>query len=359
MYNNNSREYNYKPRRHSKNKPSFSSTLLDKIYRSIDANADDFNPKKEAQNGFSRFVKTTCSTDDEDHDKFTAKRRPTLFPEDNDFLFFSSTTSASSDSSGALSSSDTEFFGRVSCLSSQTRPKPIRTGLLENQAKKCEDDTIKLKSRASKIYANFRKVKQPISPGGRLTSFLNSLFHSTNGKKGKNLDPADCSSVTSFSRSCLSKCPLDKPRNGNGRTVRFNPLSVVVDEDSRARGHKSVCREISDKCRRPPLPLPESKSSVRDIKHIDQGKARDALSLRGFNSQRKDQSSVFTKTRREEEGIDCDEDEDGSLSDSSSDLFELDNLNVFGNERFCEELPVYETTRFDSTKRASVTRLIR
>ncbi|XP_073029975.1 protein BIG GRAIN 1-like B [Primulina eburnea] len=330
MYNS-SGEENYKSRRHSKNNPSFSSTLLDQIYSSIDANAEDFKPKKEAkmsQNGF-RFVKT-CSTDDYDEEMVTVKRRPTLFPEDDDFLFFSS---SSSYSSGALSSSDTEFMGRVSCLSSKTRPKPIRTaGFLENQTNKSEDDDmIKFKSRASKIYANFRKVKQPISPGGRLTSFLNSLFHNTNGKKGKKLDP-DCLSAT---RSCLS----GMSRNGNGRTVRLNP---IVNEDSGACGHKCIYLEISDKFRRPPLPQPNASAELKSS--LREGKAHDAL--RGFHIK---SSSKFTKT----------EDDDGVLSDSSSDLFELDHLNMFGIDRFCEELPVYETTRLDATKRSGVSRLIR
>lgn len=42
-----------------------------------------------------------------------------------------------------------------------------------------------------------------------------------------------------------------------------------------------------------------------------------------------------------------DDDED-TCSESSSDLFELDHLSLFGiKDRFSEELPVYETTYFD------------
>ncbi|EPS68002.1 hypothetical protein M569_06777, partial [Genlisea aurea] len=99
-------------------------------------------------------------------------------------------TSSSSDSSGALS--DSEFFGnsaaaadnsKVSCFSS--RPKPIRTGSGDKTRKqdpnKCvgvpyDGDPAKSKSRATKIYAHLKKMKQPISPGGRLTSMINSLF---------------------------------------------------------------------------------------------------------------------------------------------------------------------------------------
>ena len=42
------------------------------------------------------------------------------------------------------------------------------------------------------------------------------------------------------------------------------------------------------------------------------------------------------------------DDEDGdAASCSSSDLFELDHLALIGNERYQEELPVYETTHID------------
>ncbi|KAL0394210.1 UNVERIFIED_CONTAM: protein BIG GRAIN 1-like B [Sesamum latifolium] len=406
--------------------PSFSSTLLDEIYRSIDGNAEDFKAYKEKpvkrQGGLRAKNTTTTAASIEDgevtsfrraclvekwmekeaHEKVVAKTRPPLLPEldnkslhDNDLLFFSS-TSSSSDSSGALSSSDTEFFGstrnkpKVSCFSS--RPKPVRTGVsaresnpreecgdslfddYENrQRNKAEDELIKSKSRALKIYANLKKVRQPISPGGRLTSFINSLFSNANAKKSKNLDTnkgfqvqdlkspkatssTTCSSASSFSRSCLSKYSpksREKMRNGVQRSVRFHPVSVIVDEDSRPCGHKCIYGEDSDRHARssslPPNALEELKLSIREKNRKVEEAAQNAL--KGYLNKRGDDFSMFRK-------IHNDEDDDDGMSDSSSDLFELDHLALFGNNRYCEELPVYETTHLDKNL-AIASRLIR
>ncbi|KAK4412670.1 protein BIG GRAIN 1-like B [Sesamum alatum] len=415
------REQNYKSRKAQQNNmPSFSSTLLDEIYRSIDGNAEDFKAYEEKpvkRQGGVRAKKITSVGDDEiasfrraclvekwmekeAHEKVVAKTRPPpSLPEldnkslhDNDLLFFSS-TSSSSDSSGALSSSDTEFFGsttkpKVSCFS--TRPKSVRTGGVsagreecdslfdddyENrERKKAEDELIKSKSRALKIYANLKKVKQPISPGGRLTSFINSLFSNANGKKSKNLDAnkgfevqdlksaaaaaaassSTCSSASSFSRSCLSKYSpksREKMRNGVQRSVRFHPVSVIVDEDSRPCGHKCVYGEDSDR-HATKNALEELKLSTREKNRKVEEAARNALKGYYLNK-RGDEFSTFRKIQHEE-----DEDDEDGMSDSSSDLFELDHLALFGNNRFCEELPVYETTHLDKNL-AIASRLIR
>ena len=44
------------------------------------------------------------------------------------------------------------------------------------------------------------------------------------------------------------------------------------------------------------------------------------------------------------------EDDDDVASCASSDLFELDNLSAIGIERYREELPVYETTHFNTNR---------
>lgn len=263
--------------------PSFSSTLLDSIYRSIDdGKAEDWM--------ISRAKISKASDISEDFrrarlvDKWIRKetdvRRPPA-PE-NDMLFFSS-TSTSSDSSGSLSSSSKE-----------------------------DEIMMKSKSRALKIYARLKKMKQPISPGGRLTSFINSLF-SLNGKKQQAKfaeDPKTLNVGSSFSRSCLSK---NSRRDGGGgvrRTVRFHPVSLILDEDSRPCGHKSIY--------------------VRNEKNMNNGDD----SINALRS--------YYKAFEED-----DEDDD---SDSSSDLFELDHLTLFGDTRFCQELPVYETTHFNNNR---------
>ncbi|CAA3001733.1 Hypothetical predicted protein [Olea europaea subsp. europaea] len=403
--------------------PTFSSTLLDEIYRSIEEKSEDLKAYKEKsmkKQGGGRLKAKTKGAEDEEmasfrrarlvekwvekevNKKVIAKTRPFLLPElenksihENDVLFFSSSSSSSSsDSSGALSSSsDTEFFGgsvsksRSSCFSS-TRPKPVRTSvsprenpllheqnekdLLDeyrnHQADRIDDNLIKSKSRALKIYANLKKVKQPISPGGRLTNFINSLFTNANTKKAKNpntnggsedssmnrkskstttTDSSTCSSASSFSRSCLSKYSpksREKMRNGIKRTVRFHPVSVIVDEDCRPCGHKSTYDEDSDKFGKLRMPL----NTVADLK----------ISLREKNRKIEETARDFSAFKNIHDKIGNDEeDEDDAASDSSSDLFELDHLALFGNNRFCEELPVYETTRVH-TNRAIASGLI-
>lgn len=348
--------------RKNHNIPSFSSTLLDEIYRSIDGSVSksesDFETYREKKpskrHGEIASFRRACLVEKWIEKEAIATRKPTLLQDfENDLMFFSS-TSSSSDSSGALSSSDTEFFGsssssattkpKASCFSA--RLKPVRTGAEKNDEKnKMEDDMMKSKSRALKIYANLKKVKQPISPGGRLTSFINSLFSNANGKKTKNQDlkpPSSCSSASSFSRSCLSKNPPNS-RNGDQRTVRFHPVSVIVDEDSRPCGQKCTYDEK--------LPL----RPPTEIKKQSSGKVVEVL--KGYNGKRADEFSAFRKIHGRGDEEEEEEDED-CMSDSSSDLFELDHLSLFGDNRFCQELPVYETTHFD-TNRAIANGLIR
>ncbi|CAI9755746.1 unnamed protein product [Fraxinus pennsylvanica] len=402
--------------------PTFSSTLLDEIYRSIDEKSEDlkaYEEKSVRKQGGGRLKDKTKGVEDEEmssfrrarlvgkwmekevNEKVTAKTRPFLLPElenksihENDILFFSS-SSSSSDSSGALSSSsDTEFFGgsvpksRVSCFSS-TRPKPVRTSvsprknppfheqndndLLDeyrnHQADRIDENLIKSKSRALKIYANLKKVKQPISPGGRLTNFINSLFANANTKKAKNpnanegfedssmnrkskptttQDSSTCSSASSFTRSCLSKYSpksREKMRNGIKRTVRFHPVGVIVDEDCRPCGHKSIYDEDSDKFGKLPLPL----NTVADLKlRLKEKNRKTEKTARDLSAFKNIHGNI---------GNDEEEDEDDAASDSSSDLFELDHLALFGNNRYCEELPVYETTHLH-TNRAIASGLI-
>ncbi|CAI9784931.1 unnamed protein product [Fraxinus pennsylvanica] len=394
--------------------PTFSSTLLDEIYRSIDEKSEDLRAYKEKsmkkQVGGRPKAKAKVVEDEEMasfrraclvekwmekevNEKVVAKKRPFLLPElenklnhENDVSFFSS-SSNSSDSSGALSSSsDTEFFGgsvsksRVSCFS-VTRPKPVRSSVSprknhlfheqneydllheyrNHQADMIDESLIKSKSRALKIYDNLKKVKQPISPGGRLTNFINSLFVNANTKKGKKnpntknavfedssmerkskstQDSPTYSSASSLSRSCLSKYSpksREKMRNGIKRTVRFHPVSIIVDEDCRPCGHKSIYDEDSDKFGRPQLPL---NTVVADLK----------VSLREKNRKAEEAARDFSafKNILDNLGNDDEEDEDDATSDSSSDLFELDHLSLFGNNRFCVELPVYETTHLNT-----------
>lgn len=308
----------------------------------------------------------------------------------------SSSSSSESSSGGGFSSSESESFyaskSRSSCYSMQ-RPKPIRTSFSQKpqlekfgggygersypastQKPKHENGFVKTKSKALKIYGDLKKVKQPISPGGRLASFLNSLFTAGNAKKAKMSSSSvggydetrserkpkstattpTCSSASSFSRSCLSKTPSSRGKFSTNtgsvkRSVRFCPVSVIVDEDCRPCGHKS---------------LHEEKQGLMAVSALrNTGDAEIKCYVMGGNYRVEEVAEdLFKNYQKEKEDldmrdvlqdvIDYEEDEDDdAASYSSSDLFELDNLSAIGIERYREELPVYETTHF-ATNRA-------
>ncbi|QCD99178.1 protein BIG GRAIN 1-like A [Vigna unguiculata] len=372
-----------KPRRDDESNlltPSFSTTLLDQIYRSID--------EGERKNGETKFYRhTTMSTAkkqssrgnsksiDADRKYVGAKTDKKKVHREEDALFFSS-TSVSSDSSFGFSSSDNESISRESCLAPRARlvgasasfrseryGTRVFEGLCRNShtseerhvAVRDEEMLIKSKSRALKIYNNLKKVKQPISPGGRVTSFLNSLFANTkktsprscaevqhtssssssssSSTSSSSYYSSTCSSASSLSRSCLSKTMSsgrERMRSGVKQTVRFYPVSVIVGEDSRPCGHKRLCEEEE-----------ASRGFLREYRQNP--KKSNDLVLKEL--------SLRSKVDYE------DDDDDDASSYASSDLFELDHLAVFGSERYCEELPVYETTHV-GTNRAIANGLI-
>ncbi|XP_059642363.1 protein BIG GRAIN 1-like A [Cornus florida] len=378
MYNWERSKREEKLRKHPRN-PSFSSTLLDEIYRSIDDdNCEEpkfyreKSTKRHSIHGVGGVQANTGSIEDEEmaslrracliekwmerkvHEKVSSLRSK----QDNDPLFFSS-SSISSDSS--LESFNTSNSRKTSF--SVPRPKQIKTNIscydydlfddYHDNQQKHEESLVKSKLRALKIYNNLKSAKQPVSPGRRLTRFLNSLFSNTiTTKKTKNISSSTegyqdqnvnrksnstqhksvnstCSSASSFSRSCLSKNSKDS-NNGVKRTVRFYPVSVIVDEDCRPCGHKCIDGEDLENFRR--------SDHVNDRKSYH------------YQSDKKQNKHVVITNLENDEYEDEDEDEDDAGSDSSSDLFELDHLELIGNDRYCEELPVYETTCIDSNR---------
>lgn len=286
---------------------------------------------------------------------------------DQEVMFFSSTSSSSDSSSGLLSSSDTEsLYGmrsksRVSCFA-PSRPKPVVTSASN------EVGLIKSESRALKIYNNLKKVKQPISPGGKLSNFLNSLL-ATGGsvKKTKTYDDtkapksgqdSTCSSASSFSRSCLSKATpsssKDKLRDGVKRTVRFYPVSVILNEDSRPCGHKCLYEEDT---RVMAWKIGRKKNEDEELRVVDNSRRVEEAAREFLKEYRRSQKKSDFINLRDFTNLDNDDDDDDAASCSSSDLFELDHLAVMGNNRYREDLPVYETT-YVSTNRAIANGLI-
>ncbi|KAJ6711689.1 PROTEIN BIG GRAIN 1-LIKE A-RELATED [Salix purpurea] len=306
------RPQRYDRYRHQRESPSFSSTLLDAVYRSIDESGngkgeeeelifyrETMRKKHEISHGFKdeemTSLKRACMIEKWMEKKVSQEkvsvRRKSMADFDkksrkdlDSVLLNSRSSSSESSSGGGFSSSESEsIYGVNSSTTSHTmqRPKPIRTSISarpekcqrredlhpietfqhdeRNQKAKPEGSFVKTKSKALKIYGDLKKVKQPISPGGRLASFLNSLFTTGNAKKAKittagggyeerklkSEQASTCSSASSFSRSCLSKTPSSRggklsSNNGAKRSVRFYPVSVIVDEDCRPCGHKNL-----------------------------------------------------------------------------------------------------------------------
>lgn len=361
------RDESSKTRRNPKNEPSFSSILLDEILRSTDTNAEKTGdlklytekPVKRHLTFSARTDQRSCSREheevrscrraylvekwmkDEHNGNILAGKKPPLTPrfenkpfQDKDFLFFSS-TSCSSDSSGALSAANPDHFvstrnPRVPCSVARP-PKPVKICANSKQDegrpyndqknKKEAQNPIKSKSRASKIYTKFMNVKQPVSPGGKLTSFINTLFNSSSGKESKcfetnegfqfqnfgksfNASYSTRPSAPSSSRSSslVQNSPkyMEKMRNGIQRKVGHDPV-----KDLRLSGHKSLDNQNFGRS-----------ALVINGAHND---------LKGYQNQRK----------HWEEEDDKYENYDG-ISESSSDLFELDHLSMYANNRFCD-----------------------
>lgn len=367
--------------RRGRENPSFSSTLLDAIYRSI----DEGNGVEEEEIVLYRETMRKKQSAVLKEEKWTEKKVSEkvvvrkLRQYSNSAPFTSTSSSSDSSCNGGCSSSELDSIYGVTSKSSGyaiQRPKPIRTHVplctdrlerprrefntfdryTQQQKPKQEGSFVKTKSRALKIYGDLKKVKQPISPGGRLANFLNSLFTAGNAKKAKmsssptklsevlgferqskSTQASTCSSASSFSRSCLSKTPSSRGKSSNGvkRSVRFYPESVIVDEDSRPCGYK--CLYEDDEGELKPHLMEKNRrveEAARQLLSSYQQKKNEDYHMRDVHSQDVDFQNY-------------DEDDDDAASCSSSDLFELDNFALIGIDRYREELPVYETTRLD------------
>ncbi|KAL8189371.1 hypothetical protein R6Q57_028937 [Mikania cordata] len=381
----------YRPSRDAS--PSFSSSLLDEIYRSIDERVDQESA------GYRTFVtekQSSFSINDYFRDDHDVQRQVSGifglgsavdFKRSSHRSVNSSSSSSDSSSAGGFSSSEAESVYGVS-----SRPKPIRTGTnrydefntrskqmnMHEQTYQFEDlqtkqkhegKFVKTKSRAMKIYGDLKKVKQPISPGGRLATFLNSIFTTGNtkntklssssagsyddGRQSKSAGGSTCSSASSFSRSCLSKTPSSRGKSSNNkkRSVRFLPVSVIVGDDCQPCGHKFLYEHESYQHALKFVKNPSNDEfrlhSNEKTRHIEEA-ARNLLR----NYQKKveceyDLDHLITDnlTAQNEIDLNYEDDEDDAASHTSSDLFELKNFSSIGME---DELPVYETTNLDT-----------
>ncbi|CAL9121555.1 unnamed protein product [Musa acuminata var. zebrina] len=317
--------------------PSFSSTLLDAIYRSIDesdgggaTHAPIIVPKRPPPLLRPPVDRRTAGAADE---RAATRRRP--------FVPISTSSSSEKSSYGGFSSSSEPDSAATRLRPIRTAGPPIRSAPpppASASFDRHEEDEKKKKKKTSSIRGRLRDMKSsrsvaPASPGARLAGFLGSLLSAVSGtprrptSTASGCDDSACSTASSHSRSCLVKKPSTRerapPAEGGKRSVRFYPVSVIVDEDLRPCGHKSVYeadRAAETSSRRPSSAAMEARRRVEEL-------------LRGME---------------EEE-----EEEEEETSDSSSDLFELENLTVIGmagGAVHSDELPVYETTHVDTNR---------
>ncbi|XP_023637033.1 protein BIG GRAIN 1-like D [Capsella rubella] len=353
----------------SKRNPSFSSTLLDEIYNSID-------PKTQKTQSFVGSVNTTTK-------KQSIVSRSVPDRKIHRDRFFGSVSSSSDSNSSIFSSSDTELTHGKKVTSS----RPLCFGPSKSKPRKTEDKTLYHQNRASRVYDDYdyssdvpkftrhdenwennrfrrsakssgnpKKPKTPASPAGRIVNFINSLFSNNSSKQSNAVksyprktsyddsafvrktsndyhsSSTTCSSASSFSRSCMNKS-YEKSSERIKRSVKFSPVNVIVPEiftnkedDYFSNMRKSVKKNVEDGGRR----------SVEEI-------AREFL--RDYHKNH--ESSLVKNSGFEDYEDDEDDDDDDVASDSSSDLFELDlvgNNHHHHNNVYGDELPVYETT---------------
>ncbi|ERN11197.1 hypothetical protein AMTRI_Chr04g180450 [Amborella trichopoda] len=385
---------------HRNRNPSFSSALLDAIYKSTEEdqhlvfyknaikphiNQSFFEPANVHQSAVKRSHKAEKIVEKR-VEKTKPRRKATqlgvfeaehyyetlLYGRDHHNNISSSSDTSDSATNYGFSSSEAESaWSRRSDPSSRKSSKSPSTQFLGVSKEEVAEKKA-IKSRASKLYGDFKKVKQPISPGNRLASFLNSLFSSAEkAKKAKlarvetdfraceNKPPplpssSTCSSASSYSRSCLSKTPSSRGKSGpNGvrRSVRFYMPEETAELTTSATVRRSVKFYVpgeapelteSDAFR---VPFHE-KLKLHFMEKSQKVEAGKEL----FNEYQKKSEIIkevimrdFVDSRERELGLEEEEDDD-TESCSSSDLFELENLAAVGIDRYQKELPVYETT---------------
>ncbi|KAK4260969.1 hypothetical protein QN277_004026 [Acacia crassicarpa] len=219
--------------------------------------------------------------------------------------------------------------------------------------------------------------KQPSSPGGRLASFLNSLFSQSASKKKK-----------AKSKS-TSQSMKDEDESPGGRRLRRSSISHFRSSSTTADSSKSLYSSFSSGFRTPPYVQTPTKSckefrtfsenqkqnqqqaavsvtkcNYNNIGHVkstsfqnvtlwDDKKKRDHQKPTILDENYKTSRNVVSEKQcppPEEKEFKkfINEVDDGAESDSSSDLFELQNYDL---GYYPSGLPVYETTNMDNIKR--------
>lgn len=236
-------------------------------------------------------------------------------------------------------------------------------------------NTLPLQSHGMEKQMKEKKYKQPSSPGGRLASFLNSLFNQTASKKKKS--------------KSTTQSMKDEEESPGGRRKRRSSISHF--RSSSTTDSKSIYSSSSSGFRTPPPYAHTPTKTYKDLRsysdhkqvvylskfngHVksnalqneasDDKRSTDLAWLdekftftNGLSEKTKNLGNGFSEKERiwvdqypaEKEYRKFNQVDDGAESDSSSDLFELQNYDL----GYCSSgLPVYETTHMDSIKRGA------
>lgn len=205
-----------------------------------------------------------------------------------------------------------------------------------------------------------KKQKQPSSPGGKLASFLNSLFNQSSSKKKK-------------SKSSSQSMKDEDESSSTGRRRRRSSISHF--RSSSTADSRSLYSSLSSGFRTPPyvVNINTPTKSCKEFRTFSEQKHANDVSLSttkkngnvksttlenelwGDKKKRdslaeKDRIWVDKYSREEKKIMKFNEVDDGAESDSSSDLFEL---QIYDLGYSSSGLPVYETTNMDNIKRGS------
>ncbi|CAK9186217.1 unnamed protein product [Ilex paraguariensis] len=214
-----------------------------------------------------------------------------------------------------------------------------------------------------------KKYKQPSSPGGRLASFLNSLFNQTSLKKKKSKSSTQSmkdedespggrrkrrSSISHFRSTSTGDSKSFYSSSSSGfRTPPHTYTPTKTYKDLRSHSdHKQVVplskhnnRHVKSNTALQNEVYDDKTSS--DYAWLDE-KFKFSNGFSGFSEKGRNWADQYPAKQKDFKKFN--EVDDGADSDSSSDLFELQNYDL---DHCSSGLPVYETTHMEVIKRGA------
>ncbi|KAL1807860.1 hypothetical protein ACET3Z_024850 [Daucus carota] len=244
-----------------------------------------------------------------------------------------------------------------------------RTSMIQEQAHQYDNVVMPEKPTTKE-----KKYKQPNSPGGRLATFLNSLFSQNSSKKKK-------------SKSCSAQSMKDEDHESPGARRKrrssishFRSFTSTNNSSSVNNSKSSFYSSSSSEFTTHPSTNTPTKNTYKDSKptiHLNMSSKSNKYNVNSTTWQKNedhdnvwmdeeefkfstttifDSNRAFDHEKNQPSERDfrnfINEMDDGAESDSSSDLFELQNYDL-GCCTYSSGLPVYETTHMSSIKRGA------